>query len=84
MVEHIKADGPACVTCAAKTLTAEGTICQPWRLGQKNRNYGKTKRRFGVSTGSGTAKRPLLCPHPESQISTTPNTQVLLRKILKK
>jgi len=85
MGERVRADGPACATCAAKTLSTEGAICEPWKLGPSNNSNRKHRRQvLGRNHTSGTTMRPLLCPHPESQVLTTPTTQVLLRRILKK
>lgn len=83
MGEFIKADGVACNTCAAKTLTNEGSICQPWKLGPSN-NKRKGRHVIGRSHSSGTTLRPLLCPHPENKVSTTQSTQVLLKRLLRK
>lgn len=85
MGERVKADGPACATCAAKTLTDEGAICEPWKLGSSNNSNKKHGRQvLGRNHTSGTTMRPLLCPHPESQASTSQSPQLLLRKLLKK
>lgn len=81
-MERVKADGIACVTCAAKTLTAEGSICEPWKLGQSNKKGKNGRFVMGRNHTKGTTMRPKLCPHPESIASTGPSAQVLLRKIL--
>jgi hypothetical protein len=82
VVELIKADGIACTTCAAKTLTQEGSVCQPWKLGPSNkRKHGFV---YGRNHKSGTTLRPKLCPHPENKVSTAPSTQSLLTKLFKK
>lgn len=83
MVEAIKADGIACNTCAARTLTNEGPVCQPWKLGPSN-NKKKGRHVIGRNHSTGTTLRPILCPHPESKVSTTHSAQVLLKKLLKK
>lgn len=79
MAERVKADGTACNTCAAKTWSSEGYLCQPHKLGQSN---GKRRFVLGRMHAKGTTMRPQLCPHPESVVSTTSNAFVMLRKKL--
>ncbi len=83
MAETIRADRPACVTCAARTRSSDGFVCEPWKLGASN---NKKKNRFvlGRNQHTGTTMRPMLCPHPESKVSSTPSTQVALRHVLGK
>ena len=79
------ADGSACLYCAAKTLTTEGAICQPWKLGASNNKNKRHKRNiFGRNHSTGTTMRPVNCPHPESKVSTSQGTQVMLKRLLKK
>lgn len=80
MTEVIRADGPACMMCAAK----EGLFCVPWKLGPCNKNGRHGRHTLGRNHKAGTAMRPQFCPHPESKVPTTVNTQVALRQILHK
>ena len=79
--EKVKADGIACATCAAKSFSLEGPICEPWKLGQ-----GNTGRKivFGRTQRTGTTMRPILCPHRESKVATIRSTQAILREQLNK
>lgn len=84
MTELVKADGPACITCAARTPTQQGPFCEVWKLGSSN-NYQRRDRRFvfGRIQKSGTTMRPMFCPHPEHTVSTKPSPEALLRKLIK-
>ncbi len=85
MAEKIKADGLACYFCAARTVVAMESICEPWKLGQSNKVKGKHKRFvLGRNHTSGTTMRPNGCPHPESRVPTTENSQRLLKKLIRK
>lgn len=84
MTELIKADSPACITCAARTPTPRGSFCEVWRLGSSNNEQRRNKRFvFGRTQKSGTTMRPMLCPHPDHKVPTTPSVQTLLRKVIK-
>lgn len=85
MIDLVKADGPACVLCAARTLTPHGSVCEVWKLGSSNNEHRKNKRFvFGRNHKSGTTMRPILCPHPDHKVSTTPSVQSMMFKLLKK
>jgi len=83
MAERTMADGIACRTCAARTLTNESDICEPWKLGSSNKKKGQGKSFvLGRNHYSGTTMRPINCPHPDSKTPTTQNAYVVLRKKL--
>lgn len=83
MTELIKADNAACFSCAARSFTTDGYVCQPSRLGQSNKIQGKHRRFvFGRNHTSGTTLRPSSCPHPENVVKTTSDAQIMLRKKL--
>ncbi|MEK7472878.1 MAG: hypothetical protein AAB625_02445 [Patescibacteria group bacterium] len=81
MPDRINATNPACTICAAKTISSEGIICQPWRLGQANRKHQNI---IGRNHHSGTTLRPILCPHPDNTVAVSPSPQIILRKLLYK
>lgn len=85
MTELVKADGPACYLCAARTPADEGAICEVWKLGSSNKVGKKHRGGFvlGRTHSSGTTMRPTLCPHPDHKVSTVPSVQSMLRKIIK-
>lgn len=85
MAESIKADGLACFLCAARTVVARESICEPWKLGQSNKANGKHKRFvFGRNHTSGTTMRPKDCPHPESKVLTTEDSRHKLKILFRK
>jgi len=43
MAERVMADSPICFTCAARTRSSEGFVCEPRKLGSSNKSKGKNK-----------------------------------------